>query len=144
MAGNFEFQPGDAEVLADLCTQARKHCKNNPAVDTREGAVKNADFRFGDWHLLLVYETFKGQKKRWHASISCLQEVGYQPSQLPSGLVVSVPQEALVGLQSWDNEQFKQARFLLGELLGAEDKSKQQQALEHEGLFSLHWMMDLA
>src|ERR1051326_3943516 len=113
----FEFQPGDAEALREACATLRKRAKNDPCVNQQQAVNPKYGFKFGPWHLWLTVDAYT-PKKMWHASCACLDQVGEVPVQFPGGLIAYVPQDALLSVQTWDEEHKKQADFLLGELLG--------------------------
>lgn len=138
---DFEFAPGDAEALRELCLKARKAAKNNPCFRPIDVGNERLEFRFGKWFLRCSIDKFSANKvPTWHGSVSILEEVGEQDVQLESGIVIKVPQDAMLSTQSWSDEHKKQAKFLLGELLGPVILDEGQQVTEHTGLFALHWI----
>lgn len=137
----FEFQPGDAEALRELCLKARKAAKNNPCYRPIDVGDERLEFRFGNWFARCSIDKFSPDKApTWHGSVSILEEVGEQDVQLESGIIIKVPQDAMLATESWTAEHFKQARYLLGELLGPVILEEGQQVVEHTGLFALHYI----
>lgn len=135
----FDFQDGDAEALAELCLRARKFAKNNPIITPAMAEDPHFGFNFGAWHLRLTIDAFiPGIQNHWHASASVMEEVGDVPVTLESGLLVHMPQDALLAVASWNAEHSKQAEFLLGELLAPAIKHEDQQVLVQDGLFARH------
>lgn len=137
----FEFAPGDTEALRELCTKARKAAKNNPCYRPMDIGDERLEFRFGNWFVRCSIDKFSpGKAPTWHGSVSILEEVGEQSVQLESGIIIKVPQDAMLASESWTDDHKKQARFLLGELLGPVILTESQQVVEHLGLFALHWI----
>lgn len=136
---SFEFQPGDADALKALCLKARKLAKNNPCFTPDDCGDPKFRFRFGSWSLCCTWEALVPGPRVWHGSAAVLAEIGTQPAMMPSGLIVQVPQEALLANESWEKEHKDQAKFLLGELLGPVIIKDDQTVNVISGLFSEHW-----
>lgn len=138
---NFEFQSGDADKLKELCNSARKAAKSHPCLTPIDVGDERFEFRFGSWFCRICVDAFK-KPRTWHASASVLEVVGEQPQQLASGIIVNLPQEAMLATESWKPEHFKQARYLLGELFAPLIVGEKQVVHEQTGLFALHYITE--
>lgn len=139
--GDFEFQEGDAEALQELCVRARKRAKNDPCVTAQQGADPKYSFRFGPFNCSLTLDAFMPGPRQWHGSVACLQEIGTQPVQLPSGIIAQAPQEAIVYVLHWTDEEKKRADFLLGELMKP-FVTDEACVNVTDALFARHWVCD--
>jgi hypothetical protein len=134
-----EFQPGDAEALAKLCAEAREIALGDPCNKAPTQPDPKYSFKFGNWNCSLTLDAWK-KPAIWHASVACLQEIGDEPVELSSGMIIRQPVEALVYTSGWTKDERAQAEFLLGELMAPFILGEHQEVHVTTGMFALHYL----
>jgi hypothetical protein len=137
------FDSAEYQQWKTRCIRQRYIAAKNPCYD--EGMVICEDFevQVGPWNLRLVLETFM-EPPVWHANISYFKKIGDETIyDKATGLpIFEAPQDALLCVKDWNNEELDIARSLLGDLMGPLIAAKDQKMIEQQGFFALHWITD--
>ena len=133
----------DYQLFKSRCIKQRYIAARNPC--TQLAMVTCEDFEMppvGPWNLRLVLERYL-EPSQWHASISYRKEIGSQTVfDKATGLpMFEAPQDGMVMVGSWSNEELDIARSLLGALMGPLIAAPDQQVTETRApqFFALHW-----
>ena len=90
-------------------------------------------FQYGKFRISIMYETYV-KPPRWTAQVSILEEVGE--------LEFGAAPEALLAVQSWSIEDYRDARDIIGEALSPLIPPTTNPRHIHAGLWSLHGFAD--
>lgn len=127
---------GDQPTLAEMCARHRAIARAEPLGRGMLAILRHDprhmqpySFRWGKFHVELTYATLVTPPV-WHASVSILEDI----AELSFGDY----EQALLGMESWTNDDMRQAKEILGECLAPEILTQTQPVDVHKGLFSLH------
>jgi hypothetical protein len=130
-----------SDELTETCEQARRYARQHPITQAtisvaryRPTIMQPYCFRVTErYHCMLMYETFPSlgwQPPIWHAQMAVMENIG----ELTFGAV----QQALVSVKDWFPDDRKACVEILGEALGAEIRTHDQDVHVHDGLWDMH------
>lgn len=133
---NLDFIAGwDIGEFKRQCIAHREVARRFPAYDKEMATLDDYHWILGDWSLSFLLETWA--KPVWHGSVAVL-DVPYKVNTI---IRVDLPAPQPLWTKDWDEDHFKQARFLLAEMFGPilRPGDKSQHATDTVGPMALHW-----
>ena len=123
------------------CLKQRYIAGENPCDEPAMATCTDYEISCGPWNLRLCLERYVTPAV-WHASISYFKKIGDEVVRdKATGLpVFEAPQDALILVKDWSNEELDVARSLLGDLMGPIIAGKEQPVIERKVFFALHWL----
>ena len=126
----------------ETCKRQRDIARCNPAYDVRMALIDDYGVRLGPWALRLHLATYM-KPPMWNASISLMkviaEDVVYDNNGQP---IFEVPKEGILCVDDWTQEDYSEARDLLGDLMGPLLHSHDQRVIEGavKGDMVLTWL----
>ncbi len=126
----------------ETCKRQRDIARRNPAYDPRMVLLEDFSVRLGPWALRLTLDAFM-KPPMWHASISLIKQIGDELVYGADGVpIFEVPKEGVLAIDDWTQEDYSEARDLLGDLMGALINHPDQRVIEGyvPGGMAMNWM----
>lgn len=123
------------------CIKQRYIAAKNPCDEMEMASCTDYEISCGPWNLRLCLERYV-EPAMWHASISYFKQIGNETVyEKATGLpIFEAPQDALILVKDWSDEELDVARSLLGDLMGPIIAGETQRVIERKVFFALHWL----
>lgn len=126
----------------ETCKRQRDIARRNPAYDPRMLLLQDYCMRLGPWSLQLTLDTYL-KPPMWHGSISLIKQIGDELVYGTDGVpIFEVPKEGILAVDDWTQEDYSEARDLLGDLFGPLINHADQKVIEgrNPGGAVLQWL----
>ena len=124
---------------ARKCGKAREIARQAPCYHPGQALMECYSFNIGPWNCRLTVDRF-ATPSSWHGTVSLFKEIGTEPVMDEQGRrLFEIPQDALLAVRSWNNEEKDIAKDVLGAMFGPLIHGERQRVVVSEGVFALHW-----
>ena len=112
------------------CKMQRDIARCHPCYDPRMCLLDDYSVRLGPWSFKLTLNTFM-KPPMWCASVSLIKQLGDELVYGADGVpIFEVPKEGALAIKEWSQEDYSEARDLLGDLMGSLINHPEQRVIE--------------
>lgn len=126
------------------CARHRAFARSAPCFHASQVIDERYRFSLGPINVVFTQDRFTNPPI-WHGTVSIMKEIGSEAIMDERGnYIFDAPQDAMIAVRSWDNDEYQTAREVLGKVFGELIPREDTRVTELTGVFALHWIVEVS